>query len=53
MIYDGIHYDPLVLERGVGNTPQRVFPISEENVLFHAMEMAKEAYEVCAKYSAL
>ena len=46
MIYDGIHYDPLVKEGEEGTVLQRVFHISNDGVLVQALELAKDAYEV-------
>ncbi|XP_055930335.1 ubiquitin thioesterase OTU1-like [Argiope bruennichi] len=41
LIYDGIHYDPLVLE--LGNTVQTVFPASDPRPMEMALEIAREA----------
>ena len=47
LIYDGIHYDPLVMKEGEeGTVLQRVFHISNDAVLVQALELAKDAYEV-------
>ena len=46
LIYDGIHYDPLVKEGEEGTVLQRVFHISNDAVLVQALELAKDAYEV-------
>lgn len=44
LIYDGIHYDPLVLESISGNnTVLTVFPVSDELILHQALEIAREA----------
>ena len=45
LIYDGIHYDPLVKEGEEGTVLQRVFHISNDGVLVQALELAKDAYE--------
>lgn len=42
LIYDGIHYDPLVLELGDG-TKQTIFPVSDGYPLEMALEVAREA----------
>ncbi|CAL1277084.1 unnamed protein product [Larinioides sclopetarius] len=41
LIYDGIHYDPLVLE--LDNTTQTMFPASDLRPMEMAIEIAKEA----------
>ena len=46
LLYDGIHYDPLVLMDGSGTTLQTNFPISNEAVLFEALDIAKQAHKV-------
>ena len=46
LIYDGIHYDPLVKEGEEGTVLQRVFHISNDALLVQALELAKDAYEV-------
>ena len=46
LIYDGIHYDPLVMEGEEGTVLQRIFHISNDGVLVQALELAKDAYEV-------
>lgn len=44
LIYDGIHYDPLVLEPAVGDgRPQTMFPTSDEGLLGQALQLAAEA----------
>ena len=45
-MYDGIHYDPLVMEGAEGTVVQRVFPTDSDAVLVQALEMAKDAYDV-------
>ena len=47
LIYDGIHYDPLVLEGVGGVVCQRVFPVSDGKVLEKALQLAREAFQVC------
>ena len=46
LIYDGIHYDPLVVEGAEGTVVQRLFPTDSDAVLVQALEMAKDAYDV-------
>ena len=46
LIYDGIHYDPLVSCDHHGNTVQSVFPVSNDTVLQVALEIATEANKV-------
>lgn len=44
VIYDGIHYDPLIMESLIpGESVQTVFSTKDENVLAQAMEIANEA----------
>jgi len=43
LIYDGIHYDPLVMESADGATVSTVFPTSDEAVLLQALEIGAEA----------
>jgi len=44
LIYDGIHYDPLMFEPLDNNQPiQTVFPTSNESILEMALEIAREA----------
>ena len=46
LIYDGIHYDPLVME-GVGRAGgQRMFPVSDARILEKASQLAREAFQV-------
>ena len=47
VIYDGIHYDPLVLEGGNGSVIQRVFPVTDERILVKATHLARQAFQVC------
>ena len=47
LIYDGIHYDPLVLEGKEGLVLQKLFAITEQWVLTKASELAREAFQVC------
>ncbi len=46
LIYDGIHYDPLVKCDQHNNIIQTVFPITDQNVLETAIAMATEANKV-------
>ena len=47
LLYDGIHYDPLVVMDSSGSSIiQTTFPSSNEAVLFEALDIAKEAHEV-------
>ena len=46
LLYDGIHYDPLVMADGDGNVLQTTFPLSNEAVLFEALEIASQANKV-------
>jgi len=43
LIYDGIHYDPLVMESADGATVSTVFPTSDDAVLSQALELGAEA----------
>jgi len=43
LIYDGIHYDPLVMESADGATVSTVFPSSDDAVLTQALEIGAEA----------
>ena len=44
LIYDGIHYDPLMWEPLDNNQPiQTVFPITNDSILEMALEIAREA----------
>lgn len=43
LIYDGIHYDPLMLEPVDASTPQTVFSTNDESILSLALELAAEA----------
>ena len=47
VIYDGIHYDPLVLEGGNGSVIQRVFSVTDERILVKATHLARQAFQVC------
>ena len=46
LLYDGIHYDPLVFIDGSGTTLQTTFPTSNEAVLFEALDIARQAHKV-------
>ena len=46
LIYDGIHYDPLVMEGVRGAVVQRMFPVSDGQVLEKASQLAREAFQV-------
>ena len=46
MIYDGIHYDPLVLVGPTGDQLQTTFPMDNDAVLVEGLEIAKEAFKV-------
>ena len=45
LIYDGIHYDPLVLESSGGKVLRRLFSIDDDAVLIQAQQMARDAFE--------
>ena len=52
LLYDGIHYDPLVLQGADGSVVQTLFPTSDDVVLVEAVAIAKAAFEVnIQKYS--
>ena len=46
LLYDGIHYDPLVLATPTGAVLQTMFPTTQEGVVFEALEIAQEAHQV-------
>ena len=46
LIYDGIHYDPLVMEGLGGTFTQKIFPITDDSVLVMASHLAREAQQV-------
>lgn len=46
LLYDGIHYDPLVLFDSHGNMVQSVFPVSDEHILVSALQIATDANQV-------
>ncbi len=46
LLYDGIHYDPLLMEGGDGNTIQSLFLTSDETILVEAVQIAKSAFDV-------
>ncbi|KAL3868320.1 hypothetical protein ACJMK2_041137 [Sinanodonta woodiana] len=44
LIYDGVHYDPLIMEPLIPGEPvQTIFSTKDENILAQAMEIASEA----------
>ncbi|XP_064399616.1 ubiquitin thioesterase OTU1-like [Halichondria panicea] len=45
LLYDGIHYDPLLMEGGDGNTIQSLFLTSDETILVEAVQIAKSAFD--------
>ncbi|CAI8053835.1 Ubiquitin thioesterase OTU1 [Geodia barretti] len=45
LIYDGIHYDPLVMEGVGGAGGQRMFPVSDARILEKASQLAREAFQ--------
>jgi len=46
LLYDGIHYDPLVMEGLGGTFTQKIFPITDDSVLVMASHLAREAQQV-------
>lgn len=46
LLYDGIHYDPLVRDSGGRAPPQGVFPLSNEGVIGEALHIASGACKV-------
>ena len=44
MIYDGIHYDPLVCQTGTGEVT--MFTVDDEHIATLALNMAQEAQQV-------
>ena len=46
LLYDGIHYDPLVLATPTGAVLQTVFPATQEGVIYEALEITQEAHQV-------
>ena len=46
LLYDGIHYDPLVLATPTGAVLQTMFPTTQEGVVYEALEIAQEAHQV-------
>ncbi|XP_077985022.1 ubiquitin thioesterase OTU1-like [Glandiceps talaboti] len=47
VIYDGVHYDPLVLETGDPDNPiQTTFPTTDDVVLAEALSLAEEARQM-------
>ena len=45
LIYDGIHYDPLVCQTGTSHVT--TFTVDDEQIALLALNMAKEAQQVC------
>ncbi|XP_049843017.1 ubiquitin thioesterase OTU1 [Schistocerca gregaria] len=43
LVFDGIHYDPLYMEQGDGDSIQTIFPTSDDRVLLEAEQLAREA----------
>lgn len=48
LLYDGIHYDPLVWESGGVAPSQGVFPVEDETVMLDALQIAGKAQKVFA-----
>ena len=46
LLYDGIHYDPLVWESGGTAPRQGIFPVEDEAVVMDALEIARKAHKV-------
>ena len=46
LLYDGIHYDPLVIMDKEGNILQTTFPVSNDAVICEALDIASEAHKV-------
>ena len=46
LLYDGIHYDPLVLCGASEEVLQTRFPVQEKNVVEQAVQLARDAYQV-------
>ena len=46
LLYDGIHYDPLVIMNEASTVLQTTFPISDETVVLEATDIAREAHKV-------
>ena len=51
LLYDGIHYDPLVIMDSGGVILQTTFPVSNESVMFEAADIARQAHQVYIIYS--
>ena len=48
LIYDGIHYDPLVCN--TGKSEVTIFTVDDEQIATLALNMAQEAQKVCVDY---
>lgn len=46
LLYDGVHYDPLLIEGAGGDIVQTVFPVTDDSVLIEAVQIAKYAFQV-------
>ena len=46
LLYDGIHYDPIVMTFGNNAPQQGVFSIKDDTLLVEALQIAKEAQKV-------
>ncbi len=46
LLYDGIHYDPLLIAGADGAIVQSLFPTSDNRVLLEAVQIAKDAFKV-------
>ena len=53
LLYDGIHYDPLVIMDNDETILQTTFPVSNEAVMFEAIDIASQACQVNADLTAL
>ncbi len=51
LLYDGIHYDPLLIEGGDRITVQSLFPTSDETILVEAVQIAKGAFDVSSLFT--
>ena len=47
LLYDGIHYDPLVVISKDSVVLQTTFPISNDAIIFEAVDIASQAHKVC------
>ena len=46
LLYDGIHYDPLVRKLGSETSLQGIFPVDDDSVVMEALKIAKDAFQV-------